>query len=871
MTEPSSPGSITGSHVYADDGIYNASVTIVDDADPTATDTETFDVDVRNVAPSVDAGPDRTIPLDNPVFNLQASFTDPGDDDIHTATINWGDESPTEPGVVTALGSGTVTGTHTYDAVEDTHVVTVTVTDDDGADDVATMLVTVSAEQPDDWVGTIQADPIPGLPGGLTPLQFGVRPGCTTGYETAGPCDSPRLTILTEDFIPSFYHPTYPAPSGGVDPQNLLQSRTVNSDSSPQTEWPLRLLLTGAGVGDTIPIGFTYTKSQIQTIVDLGTDPRQVVLLEGAPGSSGAVLVDFVAGTGESGGWACTDGGTTVNCTNSYTAQVVPDAGITFDFTIRVSETAVTTAVIAIDPAPYNEGSVIGFSGANSIPGAGTTINSYEWDFGDSSGFGPSGSPAATHAFGDDGPFNVMLTVGDTGGGSDSETQQITVNNVNPVVAPLGDLTINEGGTTNVSGSFTDAGTLDTFPQGFCDTGGPPGSAFITPTQTGPGAGTFDCPTFTYPDNAGSPFQAEVFIDDDDSGFGNAQFNVNVNNLPPVVNAGLDFSIPEGNTAGLPPFDPNFTFTDPGVQDAPFTATIDWDGSLGPLPPEAGTVVESGGSGSVDGTHFYQDDGIFDVEVCVTDKDGATGCDTVRVTVTNLDPLFDSGAIFFNPDPVDEGQSTSLEPFSTLFFDQGDLDTHTATIDWGDGSPVEPGAVSPAGSGAFQVDGTHPYVDNGPGSYIVEVCVTDDDGGTDCISGQVTVNNVAPTVDAGQDQIVISGEEVSLDPATFDDPAKGFDAPYQRVIDWGDGQTDFGGGDDPENPPGTAPGTVTGSHTYAADAIYTVTVTDKDGDTGDDTVQVVVGAAGVSCSSHRHSRTLASCHRHHHPVTLPWC
>jgi hypothetical protein len=99
----------------------------------------------------------------------------------------------------------------------------------------------------------------------------------------------------------------------------------------------------------------------------------------------------------------------------------------------------------------------------------------------------------------------------------------------------------------------------------------------------------------------------------------------------------------------------------------------------------------------------------------------------------------------------------------------------------------------------------------------------------------VAVDNVAPTVNAGPDQTVFIEYPVSVS-ATFSDP--GSADTHTATIDWGDGTVEPGTVDE------TA-GTVSGSHTYLDDGIYTVTVTvtDDDGAWGDDTFTVTVVTA----------------------------
>lgn len=135
-TEPEGPASHVVT-ISADDGLETVS--------------DSFTVTVTNLPPEITAT--SAVPsmhaLDT-ALAVNATFVDPGVLDTHTAVFSWGDGT-TSPGTVTgAAGTGAAEANHTY-AAPGTYTITVTITDDDGASDTATV-GTVFVFDPDTFV-----------------------------------------------------------------------------------------------------------------------------------------------------------------------------------------------------------------------------------------------------------------------------------------------------------------------------------------------------------------------------------------------------------------------------------------------------------------------------------------------------------------------------------------------------------------------------------------------------------------------------------------------------------------------------------------------------------------------------------------------
>jgi hypothetical protein len=251
-------------------------------------------------------------------------------------------------------------------------------------------------------------------------------------------------------------------------------------------------------------------------------------------------------------------------------------------------------------------------------------------------------------------------------------------------------------------------------------------------------------------------------------------FDVHVNNVDPTATLSNNGPINEGGSATIScsnQLDASPTDTTAGFHYA-FSCT---NASLA-----GATYAGSGTSSTVDCD--FDDPGTQTVRARIIDKDNGFTEYTTVVTVNNVAP--DDIAVSLLTGAIDEGQLAGLRG---TFTDPGTLDTHTVTIDWGDGSTD---TVLTLTLGARSFGASHRYVDDDPtgtpnDDYTITVTVSDDDSGSDSTTTDITVNNVAPVLSgvATAGQIDENGTATLIGSIT--DP--GTDDTFALTVNWGEG------------------------------------------------------------------------------------
>ena len=202
-------------------------------------------------------------------------------------------------------------------------------------------------------------------------------------------------------------------------------------------------------------------------------------------------------------------------------------------------------------------------------------------------------------------------------------------------------------------------------------------------------------------------------------------------------------------------------------------------------------------------THVYSDDGLYLVELTVTDNEGATHSTITTKYILNNSPVA-SFAQASNEVFIDEENSfDASESF--------DLDGTIVAYSWDFGD----------GTTATGDTATHIYKNSG--TYTVALTVTDDDEDTDSVTSTVNVVNQVPVA-----LFTTNTTEITENQGIRFDASESYDLDGTIVSyswDFGDGTNSTG---------------LTADHNYAEDGDYTVTliVTDNEGAT-DSTIEGV--------------------------------
>ena len=217
-------------------------------------------------------------------------------------------------------------------------------------------------------------------------------------------------------------------------------------------------------------------------------------------------------------------------------------------------------------------------------------------------------------------------------------------------------------------------------------------------------------------------------------------------------------------------------------------------------------------------------EGVYQFELTVTDDKGATGKDTVQITVNaaaNISPTANAG-----------GDQTITLPTNTVSLSGNgtDSDGTISSYSWTKISGPSAGTINNANSASAIVNNLS------EGVYQFELTVTDDKGAIGKDTVQITVNaapNIPPTANAGADQtITLPTNTITLNGSGTDPDGTISSYSWTKIS-------------------GPSGGTINNANSASAivnnlsEGVYQfeLTVTDDKGAVGKDTVQITVNAA----------------------------
>ena len=575
-------------------GIYQFELTVTDDNG--ATGTQTVQI-IVNQPPLANAGTDKLVNLPANSTSLTGTGTDA---DGTISGYSWAKISG--PSSWTIQSPNTAT-TNLNGLVQGFYIFQLTVTDNNGAIGTSTVQVTVNVAP----VADAGSDKLVTLPTNSTNL-IGI------GTDADGTISSYSWTKISGPASGTIISPNAATTALNGLVQGIYQYQLVVSDNNGATGTStIHVTVNVAPVADAGADKLVNLPTNSTSLSGTGTDADGTIssyLWAKISGPSSGTIVTPTAAT--------TTLNSLVQGVYTYQLTVTDNNGATGTSTLQVT---VNTAPIAIAGAnilislPVN---------TTTLSGSGTdadgTISSYAWAKISGPASGTILSPnAATTILNSlvQGVYIFQLTVTDNNGAIGTASIQVTVNAAPVAIAGANILISLPVNTTTLSGSGTDAdGTISSY--AWAKISGPASGTIVSPNAATTVVNNLVQGIYTY----------QLTVTDNNGATGTSTVQVNVNAIP-IANAGADklLTLPTNSTS----------LTGTGTDADGTISSYAWIKISGPA---TGTIATPNAA-TTSINSLVQ--GVYQYQLTVTDNNGAIAKDTVQVKV-NVAPIANAGA-----------------------------------------------------------------------------------------------------------------------------------------------------------------------------------------------------------------------------------
>lgn len=780
--------------------------------------TVTITVNPGNQAPTADAGPDQLV-NEGASVNLDATASNDLDGD--TLVYSW---SQIGTPAVSLSGAGTATPSFTapeVSAAAGSEILSFELTVSDGKGGVDTDLVQVTVNH------------VNQAPTANAGADQSVAEGATVNMDGSASSDpdgdvlsyvwtqvgTPSVTLTgATTASPSFTAPAVDAVTGSI---TLTFNLVVSDGSFDSAVDPVQITVNHVDLPPTANAG-----------ADISVDEGSAVLIAG----SGSDVEDELMLVPLSYSWTQTAGPSAAplngasTSTLGFTAPAVASGSVVLTFEMTVTDSAaqsstdsVNVTVNHVNVAPVavagpdqsvNEQTPVTLDGSASSDSDGSIV-AWVW----SQVGGPSvslgaGATAAEAVFTTpvvtaETTLTFRLTVTDNNSAIhfDDMLVQVLPVNAQPQSNAGADQVVDEQTAVTLNGGGSDSdGSIVAWT--WLQTGGTPVVLASVTTATT----SFTAPTLTASEN----LFFTLTVEDNEGGVASDEVMVTVNpvNASPTANAGADQDVDEQTPVSL-------NGSASGDSDGSIVA-YQWSQQSG-----IGVTLNGADTATADFTApvvTSVTELVFQLQV--TDNEGAAATDTVLVNVlpVNIAPLADAGL----PQSVDEGTAVSLSGSAS------DTDGSIASLLWEHVAQAGDPVISLSGATTLNAAFTAPAV-SVQRDFTFSLTATDNEGASHTDTVVITVQpvpNEIPIANAGPDQSVDENTAVTLNGSGSDGDGS--------ISSWQWLQT---GGPDV----GALTGADTAVLAFTAPTVkvvtilsFELTVTDNEGATGSDTVQVTV-------------------------------